>query len=383
MRYLVLFASILIQICIGGLYAWSEFVPALRQEYGLSTTQTQIIFGSLIAVFTVTMVFAGRLQDRRGPRLVAAIGGVLFACGYLLAACSGGSFVLLLLGIGLVAGAGTGFCYVCPLATCIKWFPRYKGLVTGVAVAGFGGGAVLMSGLAEILFAKGLGVLGIFQWIGLLYGAAILLGAAGLSVPPQTARTATRTPPLMAMVLRDRVFWSLAAGMLAGTFAGLLVIGNLKPIGLSGGVPSAFAALAISALAVGNAAGRIVWGWVSDRLGRRTIPLSLIFLGIAVIAILPGRQFSAAFVAISGLVGFGFGACFVIYAAQVAARYGGARLGSVYPLVFLSYGLSGLAGPAVGGWLFDATASYSPALLVGVAIIAAGAVASHLLLNIR
>jgi len=381
MKFVVLISSVIIQVCLGGLYAWSTFVPALREAHGLSTTQTQVVFGSLVAVFTVVMVFAGRLQEKWGSRLVAIIGGVLFGSGYLIAGFSNGYFPVLLLGIGLVAGAGTGFCYVCPLVTCIKWFPTHKGLVTGLAVAGFGGGAVLLSALAEGALARGINVLTIFRWIGLVYGLAILLSAALLSVPRRTSR-ATHQPMLMtAALLRDRYFWALCVGMLTGTFAGLLAIGNLKPIALAAGLAPASAAVAICAFAIGNASGRIAWGWLADRLKHKTITLSLAFLTLALAALIPAQRSSLAFAAASGLVGFGFGACFVVYASQVACRYGPDRLGSVYPMVFLAYGLSGLTGPAAGGWLFDATEKYSVALWAGVIVVGAGAWGTSMLLK--
>ena len=150
MRYIILIASVVIQICLGGIYAWSELVPALEETVGLSIAQTQIIFGCLFGVFTVSMVLAGKLLYRFGPRVLAGVAGLFFGAGYLVASYSGGSFPLMLLGISLLAGIGTGTGYVCPLTTCMKWFPNHRGLVTGISMAGFGGGAVLLSALAEI-----------------------------------------------------------------------------------------------------------------------------------------------------------------------------------------------------------------------------------------
>lgn len=375
-KYLVLPASILIQTCLGGIYAWSVFAPALHGDYGLSMGATQLIFGLCLASFTLAMIFAGRWQERRGPRLVAAVGGALFAAGYVIASFSGGRLSLLLLGIGVVAGSGIGFGYVCPLATCIKWFPRHKGLVTGLAVAGFGGGAVLLSSFASTLFSRGVDTLAIFRYVGLAYGAAIILAALGLSVPPAARARAEKAAGLPAgVLLRDGRFWLLFGGMFAGTFAGLLTIGNLKPIGLTGGVAAGLATTAISTLAVGNACGRILWGVISDKIGNRALPLSLAFLALAVLALIPLSRFGWPFVGTAFAVGFGFGACFVLYAAAVAHVYGPAEVGRSYPLVFLSYGLSGTLGPAFGGRLFDVTGGYTAALVVAAALAGAGALA--------
>jgi len=367
MKYIILLASVLIQTCIGGLYAWSEFVPALTQTHGLSTAQTQLIFGTLIAVFTVSMVVAGRLLNRIGPRWIAAIGGLAFGGGYWIASRSGGHFGLLLLGVGVVTGIGTGFCYVCPLTMCAKWFPERKGLVTGIAVAGFGGGAVLLSQLIELFFSRGMGVLEVFGSIGILYGIVIVIAALTFRMP---GRTATEGPSIeFGILTRDHYFWGLALAMFAGTFAGLLIIGNLKPLVLSAGLTSSTATIAISAFAIGNAFGRISWGWITDKLGTTVIPVSLAFLALMVLLTWLFISSAPGAIILSAMLGAGFGACFVVYAAQTASHYGADHLAAVYPLVFLTYGLSGLIGPWMGGWIYDHTQDYSDALALSLAIL--------------
>lgn len=372
-RYLVLAAAVVMQLCLGGMYAWSAFVAPLREGYGLTTAETQLIFGVGIAVFTVAMVFAGRLQESHGPRRTALIGGLFFGGGYLVASLSEGSFGLLLLGIGLIGGIGVGFCYVCPLATSVRWFPLQKGLVTGLAVAGFGAGAILLSSLAEALLGAGLTVLEVFRVVGVSYGAVVVVASLSLAVPGRTLADRPAATVAVRSLLSGRAFWVLALGMFTGTFAGLLVIGNLKPLGLSAGVSTAAALVAITAFAVGNASGRILWGALADRLGRPAIPLSLLFLAAAVLALLPAGASDELFVVASALAGFGFGACFVLYAAEVASLYGVGLVGRVYPWVFLFYGLSGTLGPSVGGWLYDVTGSYLPATLVAAAVALGGA----------
>lgn len=381
-RYVVLAASVAIQLCLGGVYAWSVFVTPLVSEYGFSTAQTQIVFGVVFAAFTVAMVFAGRLQEKRGPRLVATIGGLLFGCGYLLASISGGAFPLILLGVGVIGGVGIGFCYVCPLATCIRWFPQSKGFVTGLAVTGFGGGAVLLSLVAGALIERGSNVLEVFRVVGLVYGVVLVACAMLLRVPRDTFHRPQRSVPLR-RILRQRRFWSLASGMFCGTFAGLMVVGSIKPIGVSTGLDPQQAGLAIAALAVGNAAGRVFWGIVHDRIGRSAIPLSLVVLCMAVVSLLPSASSGSTFALAAALTGFGFGACFVVYAAQVAAEYGSNAIGNVYPIIFLAYGFSGVLGPPAGGALFDKTGDYSASLVVAALITAFGITATILLARRR
>ena len=364
-RYLVLASSLLIQVCLGGVYAWSVFVPWLVEDHGLTTTQTQAVFGTTIAVFTVVMVYSGRVVERLGPRVLTAIAGVLFAGGYAVASLSGASFVGLLAGIGVLAGAGIGAGYVCPLTVSMKWFPDHKGLITGITVAGFAGGAVVLSIGAQRLWSAGLSVPQVLLAVGLVYGAVIVLSGLTLAVPPAGAGHRSRVEVLP--IVRQPLFWSLVVGMFSGTFAGLLIIGNLKPLALSEGISAPAATAAISALAFGNAAGRILWGWLYDRVGQPVIPVSLLVLGGTVAALALART-DVAFILCAAAVGFGFGACFVVYAAHVAAQWGAAAVGAVYPLVFLAYGLSGIMGPLTGGWLFDTTSSYGPAITVGAVL---------------
>jgi OFA family oxalate/formate antiporter-like MFS transporter len=130
-KYLVALASFLIMICIGGVYAWSIFVPPLKAEHGLTTAHTQLIFGFTIAMFAIAMIFAGKIEKKHGPKITALIGAALFSMGYLFASFSNGQVLILLIGIGIFSGSGISFGYVCSLATPIKWFPRYKGLITG------------------------------------------------------------------------------------------------------------------------------------------------------------------------------------------------------------------------------------------------------------
>lgn len=373
MRYFALTGSLLIQICLGGIYAWSAFVPALCGHYGLTTAQTQLIFGVSVAVFAGSMFLAGRMLDLWGPRVMATLGGLLFAGGYLTASVSRGQYGWLFLGLALMVGLGIGFAYVCPLSTCVRWFPRHKGLITGVAVGGFGAGAILQAAVVTALLERGMAALEIFRWIGMVQGAAVVAGAWMLVTPAATESDGVCASPRLLELLRDRTFQIPALGVFAGTFAGLLVIGNLKPLGLSAGVSVASAAVAISTFSAGNASGRVVWGWLADRLGIRVIPLSLLFLAATVLSLAFIAEFPWAFWLMAAMVGFGFGACFVVYAAHVATCFGIERFASVYPAVFLFYGFSGILGPLAGGTLFDRTGSYLPAIAVAVFVAAFGA----------
>jgi len=382
MNYLILVASVVIQVCLGGVYAWSTFVPDLKAAYGLTTAQTQFIFGVQIAIFSITMVFSGRILERQGPRRLLTLSGGLFLAGYWLASASGGSFLLLLLGIGGMAGVAAGFGYVCPLSTCMKWFPSHKGLVTGIAVAGFGGGAIVLASLAEILLKQGTGSLAIFRYVGLAYGIAIVGAGSLMKFPPCAPSVSPAATVPSAQLARDAFFWALLVGMGCGTFAGLLTIGNLKPIALSSGLSPSLAAMGISVFAAGNAAGRITWGRLVDKMSSKSIRPSLGLLAVALAVLLPAASQASLFILVASLIGFGFGACFVVYASLVASKYGTHRFGEIYPLIFLGYGAAGISGPSTGGWLYDLTNSYASSIGVSIAIIGVGLIVIGRLLRI-
>lgn len=380
-RFLILFCSVLISFCLGGVYAWSAFVPALQKEFGLSALQCQVVFGLTIAIFTIAMVPAGRLLGRLAPRFLAGAGGLLLAAGYVIASASGGDFRQIVLGVGVVGGVGIGLAYVVPIAVCLRWFPNHRGLITGLTVCGFGAGGVGLSAIVGSMQEAGVATLGIFRLVGLVYACLVIPASMALAMPDDgtAASWPGRPSEPLANLVRTRAFLVLALGIFCGTFAGLLVIGNLRSIGLSAGVAPAAAMMGISLFAVGNAAGRITWGLLVDRFGRVCMPVSLLVLaGAIILKALPG---SSEFLFLSGALvcGFAFGACFVVYAAQVSERFGVDVFASLYPLVFLFYGLSGVLGPVVGGFVFDATGSYVPAMALAVAVALAGAAGTTLL----
>ncbi len=364
MKWIVLAAGCLMQMILGGIYAWSEFVPLLRSGYGLTTSQCGLIFGATIAVFTSVMIPAGRFMQRRGARLTAVIGALLFTAGYVLASLSGGDFLLLLISLSLVAGAGIGFGYICPLTVAMQWFPDKKGLVTGISVAGFGAGAIFLSVVAEhLLVTRGMDVLHVFRSIGLGCGLVAVCSALLLREPPTANRVGSpqradspKTAPAAALISRN--FLLLCLGMFSGTFAGLLVVGNLKPLALSFGLGGSTATVAISVFALGNAMGRIGWGQVHDRFGSHaTILLSQTFLGLSMLFFLLPPEPSLVLAAVL-LTGIGFGGCFVVYASSVVEMFGISFFPRLYPICFLWYGLAALIGPSLGGTIADATGSY-------------------------
>ena len=365
-RWVVLLAALCMQTILGGVYAWSTLSVWIKEEMGISSAQAGLVFGMTIMVFTIVMVFSGRILPQFGPRKTASIGALFFFLGYLLAAYSHASFALLLLGISVLSGIGIGFSYVVPLSVCLKWFPTQKGLVTGLSVGGFGGGAILLSAIIEEAYLSSLSLSSFLLWYSIISFVLLFLCAQLLAVPEASSSVQER-PPRSAY--RNSVMILSSMGMFAGTFAGLLVVGNLSPLVQEWGLSEVQAVLAVMLFSVGNASARIVWGYIFDRIGALSIPLSLLLFSLATLMLLASGPNIPLILVLVALLGFSFGANFVLYAAVIAHAYPLHFFSSLYPLCFLFYGIAGLLGPGIGGWLRDATGSYMTSLVLCLLIV--------------
>jgi len=372
---LVVFAACVMQTCLGGIYAWSAYIPSLQSSYKLSSVQTSAIFGVTTAVFVLSMIIAGRLQEKFGPRRIATFGALIFCAGYQIAYLSQGSFLPILIGVGVLSGAGVGCGYVTSLSTATKWYPHKLGLVTGIVVAGYGGGSMILSKVVYALLSRGWDVLEVFSAVGFSIGAILLLCISVLHLPE--AVHGSNKPE--SQQEKARLLLPLL-GMFSGTFGGLMVIGNLTPIGIASGLSAASAVLSISFFAFGSMSGRIVWGLIYDRIGNKAIPLSLLLLSASVLPLVIGVS-SGGFYAASFSIGFNFGACFVLYVAYLGRLYGTASLGRLYPVVLLAYAVAGSVGPLAGGWCYDFQGSYSLAIIAAALMGVVGAAGVALLLS--
>jgi OFA family oxalate/formate antiporter-like MFS transporter len=375
-RYaLVISCSLLVMICAGSAYAWSIFVAPLRAEYGFSTAATQLVYGCILAIFGLNLVFVHKIYNKLGPRKTAAIGAVFFSYGYLIASFSNGSLLILILGVSVVGGIGMALGYMTVLPNLVKWFPNNRGLATGMAVAGFGGGSVLMTQIASPLLNSGMPVLDIFRLVGIIYGILFLLGALFLTAPPVIPGAVGREESRVnyRRLLKDRRFWVLAYTSFAASFGGLMFYGNAKPLGISLGVSAGAALLAVILMSAGNAIGRATWGQIHDMIGsRKSILLSLVLVAGLLGAMLFGVHNDLSFVALVLVFGFCFGADQVLYASNVAAEWGVHKMNIIYPLVFLGYAFSAIVAPTIGGKIFDVTNSYTLAVIISIAICLTG-----------
>lgn len=386
-RWRVVAGALIIQVCLGAIYSWSVFVNPLKEVFSYTTTQTQIIFSLALATFALTMIFAGKLQDKQGPRIVATFGGVVLGAGYLLASFTGGNFPLLALAVGVIGGAGIGLGYVCPIAACVKWFPDKRGMVTGLAVAGFGAGAWIFAKIAASLI-DAYGVLISLQYLGVIFMVSVVAGAQLLKNPPAGWKPAGWKPPESNFratsvenfawndMVKLRQFWMLWIMFVFGAAAGLLVIGILKPYGVHSGLSAAAAANAVGILALFNGAGRIVWGTVSDKIGRKnTMTLMFLLQGMMMFALIKMASTELTLSIAAAWIGFNFGGNLALFPSTTADFFGTKNVGINYGLMFTAYGVAGIVGPILAGGVFDMTGSYMWAFIPsGVACLVAAVI---------
>ncbi|MDH5294861.1 MAG: OFA family MFS transporter, partial [Acidimicrobiia bacterium] len=375
-RSRVVVGAILVQLCLGAIYAWSVFTPALR-DAGWSKAQTQVVFSVGLATFAGMMVFAGRRLKTWGPQRLAMMGGLTLGAGYVLASLGGGSnFWIVLLGVGLVGGAGIGLAYVVPIAVGMRWFPDRKGFITGAAVAGFGFGALGWVKVAgewgHLIENRGLGFT--FFVYGIAFAALVLAGSLWMRMPPDGWSPAGFTPAEAAAgtggenftareMLRTPQFHLISFTFAVSAGAGLMSIGLMKlypieALGANGIDEARASAIAGTAMAVffslANGMGRLVWGVLSDELGRkRSVILMAASQGILLLAFTSMAGAELSLYVGAALIGFNFGGNFALFPALTADEFGDSAVGNNYPWVFLSYGFGGIVFPILGGWLGD------------------------------
>jgi OFA family oxalate/formate antiporter-like MFS transporter len=383
-RNLVVIGAIMIQLALGAIYAWSVYTKGLV-EAGWSKAQTQIVFSAGLAFFAIVMVIAGRLMPKVGPQKLAIAGGIVLGAGYILAGIFGAeNFTTTLIFVGIIGGSGIGLGYVVPIAVGMRWFPDKKGLITGLAVAGFGFGATLWMTVADKLgpigggqLLQSLGISGTFIAFGIAYLVLVLIGSIWMVWPPEGWKPAGWAPPqstsakpsadTLAMnsseMLRTPQFYLILLTFAFGASAGLMSIGLMKlwPMeamkanGMSVEAASAAATLAMAVFfALFNGLGRIIWGMISDKIGRK---LSIILMaatqGVFVFLFQYMAGTPATLYLFAMLIGFNFGGNFALFPTITADTFGTKHIGQNYGWVFLAYAIGGIAGPILGGKLGD------------------------------
>ncbi len=377
--WIVTFSGLGVNLALGVLYSWGVFAAALRSE-GWTAIQSQIPYMIACAVFAVLMVPAGRVQDRFGPKRVLLAAAVLTGLGFIFS----GLFQTvtgLSVFFGLVFGVAMGYGYATTTPTAVKWFGReHRGLISGIVVSGFGLAGIYIAPLTNALI-RHFGLRLTFVMLGVLFSALIFIFRALIDNPPaEPEKPASRAEAPAANwreMVRTPQFILLWLMFLFGTFAGLLILGQLSTIGQEqAGLTPARATLLVMVYAVFNWLGRILTGLISDAIGRRATLLS-IFMVQAISFIFFPQMTSFWPLAIgTALVAFSVGGRLTNFPAIIADYYGVAHLGFNYGLLFTAWGGGGVFGPLLGGIVHDLTGAYLVSYRVSALLCLAGALLS-------
>jgi len=377
-RWWIAVGAVIMQMCLGSVYAWSVFKKPLMTSHGWEEFPTQLTFMICIGMIGLSAAFGGILVDKKGPRFVASIGGILFGIGTLLSgyAAQIGNVYLLYLGFGLVAGLGNGFGYVTPIATLIRWFPDKRGLVTGLAVMGFGAGAFFIGKLAPGMissFSAGAaqpaagGVAMTFYILGAIFRVLVTASAMLYKNPPAGWLPAGFTPSAkttsaadsfnLGAALRTPQWWMLWGMLFLNVTAGLGLLSQLSPmaqevVGKRDGITDValLAAAGGTILAIAsifNGLGRLFWAAVSDKIGRKAVFATMFVTQGVLYVVLPEIANVTLFTVIACYLLACYGGGFATMPAFAADSFGPGHIGRVYGTMLTAWGCAGVAGPMI------------------------------------
>jgi len=383
----VALAGMGVNLCLGVLYSWGAFQGVLVEPggaYEWTSTQTQIPYMIACFIFAISMVPGGRLQDRIGPRTVIMAAGVLALVGMVLS-----GFLItpvgLSLSFGIIFGLAMGFGYAAPTPAAVKWFgPHKRGLISGIVVSGFGLAGIYVAPLSRYLLAQ-FGLANTFIILGIAYGIIIVLLAQLISNPP--AGYVPEPPPAhlaskfvakakglvvdwdYRQMMKTPQFYGLWGMFCIGTFAGLLIIGQLRRIGIEqAALSDGLAFWLISMYALFNWGGRIGCGIIADKIGFRNTLVAMFVLQVAVFALFSTFVTAVPIFIATALVAFAFGGMLTIFPAITANYFGVKNLGVNYGLVFTAWGGGGVFGPLVGGIVRDSTGTFTVAYIISAVL---------------
>lgn len=375
-RWLILVAGVSILLCLGGgLYSWSIFILPLESNFNWTRAEVAVAFSLAILVFNTIMFIPGRILDIWGPRATASAAGIFCFAGYFFASRLD-SLWELYLSYGVLVGLAISFGYISVITTILKWFPDKSGLASGLVLSGFGGGALFLSPVIAALIGPKGDWSKAFITLSIVFMLVILVAAQFLRNPPKDwlAKAEEKLSPLVKPnsvikdftwreMVRTAAFWKLSAMFCFGTAPGLLLAGHLAAFGQGLGYTVSQTTLMVSMFALGNAAGRVIWGTISDKIGReRTLFVMYGIQGFLYAAIaakdigILGNLFPL-FIALLLFSGACYGGNFALMSVLNAHYFGTKHLGTNYGLHRISHAL-GILGPLLGGQTFVAAGSY-------------------------
>jgi MFS transporter, OFA family, oxalate/formate antiporter len=375
-RWLIALAAVVMQICLGAAYGWSVFVAPLVSMTGWTLTQVSLNFTFAIAFLGLGTIIGGLWQDRSGPRPVATVAGVIYGISYLLAGWFASQHSLwgMYLSYGCLGGIGMGMGYITPVATITKWFPDRRGLMTGVAVAGYGAGALIMSPFAaRSIAARGVPLT--FEILGVVYLIVVVLAAQFYRNPPvgwrpegwqpsgAVATAASTYDFSVGEAMRTPQFWMLMLMLFLNVSAGIMIISQASPMAqqLVHMTPLAAAGM-VGLISIFNGAGRVFWAFVSDYIGRARVYFLLYAIQAVVLFTLPHLTSVGSFSAALAIIGLCYGGGFGTMPSFTADFFGSKYMGGIYGWILLAWGAAAIPSPILVARLRQTTGRYDQAI---------------------
>lgn len=369
-RWGIAFAGVVLQVVLGSVYAWSVFRVPLTKQFHWTIPQVTLTFTISIFVLGVAAFFGGLWLNRSGPRVVALTGALLYGVGTLLASFSGDRLWWLYLSYGVIGGTGLGFAYIVPISVLVKWFPDRRGLITGIAVGGFGAGALVTAPVATHLI-QAVGVLPTFADLGAAYAILGLLTAYFMQNPPAgwlpegwtpspklTAERSAKDYTLKSALMTWQ-WWALWLILFLNTSAGISVISQESPIFQElAKVTVIVAAGMVGIVSIGNAFGRVFWAWISDIITRRFAFVVMFLLQVILFWVLPTITSATLLTILSFIILMCYGGGFGTLPAFTADYFGSKNVGPIYGLMLTAWGAASAFGPLLVANMRQATGTY-------------------------
>ncbi len=389
-RWLVVLAAVVLELALGAIYAWSTFASYLKTEEGWTSTQTQWVFSAGTLALAITVIFAGKLNEILGPRKLIILSAIVTGSGYILGGILPLTPIWTTITVGIIGGGGIGIAYALPISVCSKWFPDKKGLVVGLGMAGFGSGSLIWQYLLKGIFYDAVGIRWTFVIYGICFIVMIMFSYFFLYNPPTGYTVACYDASVKIdaddtteevnftrkEILKMPQFYFLFYTLMVGSGAGLMVIGIAKiwpqqvltDLGyLNAAEIATFSAAVIYPLF--NGLGRIIWGWLSDKIGwKKSIIIMDTVQAITIFLIVLLVQTPATLFIGMAIIAFNYGANFTVFPMATAGVFGRKYLSSNYGWVFFSFGIGALFGPSLGGYFNDAGNQLTAFIISGVSL---------------
>ncbi|RAZ67068.1 MULTISPECIES: OFA family MFS transporter [Planococcus] len=395
-RWLIALSAIAIQLSIGAAYAYSVYTKPISETMGWSPTEITYAFTIMMALGGISAAFFGGFVEKNGPRKSAMVAAFLFGLGQAGAgfATQIDSLVLFLLTYGFMSGMGLGVGYIAPISTLVKWFPDRRGLATGMAVMGFGAGALITAPVAASLIAS-VGVTTTFYILGISYFILISLGASYIAPPPEgfmpkgmeadlASGKKVMKKDLAQLTAREAVktrrFWMLWTMMLINVSAGIMIISVASPMAQElVGLTAAGAATLVGIMGIFNGGGRLGWAAISDYIGRPTVFMMFFIIQIVAFVMLPGITNVIIFQVFILLIVSCYGGGFSNLPAFIGDMFGTRQLGAIHGYLLTTWSLGGIIGPAIVSQVYAATNSYVPVFYIFIGLISVALILSILI----